>query len=322
MKVIVLGYHNIGCICLEELLAQGEQVLAVFTHEDNPNENVWFRSVKELAQAHGVPTFTPPDINALEWVEKIRELKPDILFSFYYRNLVCQDLLDVPPMGCLNLHGSLLPKYRGRVPVNWAIIHGETETGVTLHYMVAKPDAGDIVAQRGVPIDFADTARTVFDKMTVAARELFHETLPLLREGRAPRLPQDLSQGSYFSGRKPEDGLIDWRWSALRIYNLVRAVTHPYPGAVTFLDGRKLFVWKCHPLSTIQRMGESAKAMQASHRIGEVVGVDEEKQAAFAQTGDGVLRLDSVQFEGEEEQAGSVLPVGAVMEGWSIGVLE
>jgi len=275
----------------------------VFTHEDNPNENVWFRSVKELARAHSIPTFTPQDINAPEWVECVRVFQPDILFSFYYRNMVCQEILDIPPKGCLNLHGSLLPKYRGRVPVNWAIIHGETETGVTLHYMVAKPDAGDIVAQRKVTIDFEDTARTVFDKMTIAARELMRDTLPLLREGRAPRVPQDLSKGSYFSGRKPEDGRIDWNWSALRIYNLVRAVTHPYPGAFTSLGGRKLFVWKSYPLPDVKQTAT----------VGQVVAIDEEKQAALAQTGDGVLRLERVQFEGEEEQSGSVLPVGTVL---------
>lgn len=249
-----------------------------------------------------MPTFTPDDINALEWREYIRSLNPDILFSFYFRQMVGPAILGIPRLGCLNLHGSLLPRYRGRVPVNWAILNGETETGVTLHYMVEKPDAGDIVAQRRVPIAFEDTALTLYRKLVPTARELFAEALPLLREGRAPRIPQDLSRGSYFGGRRPEDGRIDWSWPAMRIYNLVRAVTHPYPGAFTSLGGQKLFVWQCRP-------AEEA----AAGRPGEIVAASPAEGACLVQTGDGLLRLQRVQVDGAEEQAGSLLPVGATL---------
>ena len=247
MKAAVFAYHDIGYVGLQELLAQGHEVVAVVTHEDDPGENVWFRSVGELARAHRLPVFTPGNPNAPEFVEQIRACGPDILFSFYYRYMLKPPLLAIPPLGALNLHGSYLPKYRGRCPVNWVLVNGETETGVTLHDMVEKPDAGDIVGQKRVPISEDDTALTLYEKMTVAAREVLGEALPLLASGTAPRIPQDHSQASYYGGRCPEDGRFDWSGSARSIYNLVRAVTHPYPGAFTAMGEDRLLVWWCTP---------------------------------------------------------------------------
>ncbi len=243
MKAIVLAYHNLGCVGLEALLRHGIDVLAVFTHKDDPGETVWFRSVAELAAARGIPVYAPDDINHPLWLDKIRKLKPDILFSFYYRQMVKADLLAIPPRGCLNLHGSLLPKYRGRCPVNWVLVNGEKETGVTLHYMTPKPDDGDIVAQAKVPIAGDDTALALFGKLEKAAAGLLDAVLPKLIAGRAPRQPQDHRQASYFGGRKPADGEIDWSRRAAEVYNLVRAVTRPYPGAFTRMGDRKLMVW-------------------------------------------------------------------------------
>lgn len=243
MKAVVLAYHSIGCAALRSLLRHGIEVAAVFTHRDSPNENIWFESVAEVAAAQGIPVFAPDDINHPLWVKRIADLQPDILFSFYYRDLVRQPILDIPPGGCLNLHGSLLPKYRGRVPINWAIINGETETGITLHYMTPRPDDGDIVAQRWFPIGDDDTARTVFDKSVDATSKLLDETLPKFLNGTAPRVPQDEEKATYFGGRRPEDGLIDWSRTATEVRNLVRAVTRPYPGAFTFSGDRKLMVW-------------------------------------------------------------------------------
>jgi len=232
-----------GCAGLEALARHGYEIAAVFTHADDPSENVWFRSVAELAASRGWPVFAPEDINHPMWVERIRDLKPDILFSFYYRKMIRPALLEIPAAGCLNLHGSLLPKYRGRCPVNWVLVNGETETGVTLHYMTAKPDNGDIVGQSRVPIGDDDTARTLFDKMTVAASGLLDEVLPALRKGKAPRRPQDNSQASYFGGRRPSDGEIDWTKSNRDVRNLVRAVTRPYPGAFSHAGDRKCLFW-------------------------------------------------------------------------------
>ena len=237
-RAVVFAYHNVGVRCLKALLARKVEVPLVITHEDNPGEEIWFESVAAVAADYRIATIAPVDPNAAEVVARVTAMRPDFLFSFYYRAMLNPPLLALPSRGALNMHGSLLPKYRGRVPVNWAIIHGETETGATLHYMTAKPDDGDIVAQTAVPILPDDTAKEVFDKVTVAAELTLHEALPGLIAGTAPRRPQDPSRASYFGGRKPEDGIIDWSKNAAEIHNLVRAVAPPYPGARTFLNGR------------------------------------------------------------------------------------
>ena len=244
MKCIVLGYHNIGCAGIEALIENGFEIQAVFTHIDNPNENIWFNSVAELASDKEIPVFAPENINHPIWVEKIKELNPDIIFSFYYRNIIKKDILDIPSKGCINLHGSLLPKYRGRVPINWAVINGESHTGVTLHYMTEVPDAGDIIAQEQFPIELTDTAFDVHNNATIASKKVLTETLPLLKAGNAPRIKQNDSDATTFGGRKPEDGEIDWNKTSREIYNLVRAVTKPYPGAFSFIGDRKCFFWQ------------------------------------------------------------------------------
>ncbi|MEW6518008.1 MAG: bifunctional UDP-4-amino-4-deoxy-L-arabinose formyltransferase/UDP-glucuronic acid oxidase ArnA [Thermodesulfobacteriota bacterium] len=248
MKAIVLAYHNIGCAGIRALLANGFDIQAVFTHPDDPKENQWFESVAEVAAEKNLTVFAPENINHPLWVERLREFAPDIIFSFYYRSMVGQEILAIPPAGCLNLHGSLLPVYRGRCPVNWALIHGEKETGVTLHYMTRKPDEGDIVAQKKVEITLEDTALTLHSKMTVAASALLTEVLPALRQGTAPRIPQEHRLASYFGGRKPADGEIDWHKYAAEVHNLVRAVTRPYPGAFSYLRNRKVFFWSVQPV--------------------------------------------------------------------------
>ncbi|MFO1317103.1 MAG: formyltransferase [Burkholderiales bacterium] len=237
-SAVVFAYHNVGVRCLRVLLAHGVDVRLVVTHDDNPAETIWFERVADVARDYGIACIAPADANADSVVARIRGLAPDFLFSFYYRQMLAPALLAVPRRGALNMHGSLLPKYRGRVPVNWAVLHGERETGATLHYMAAKPDAGDMVAQTAVPILPDDTAREVFDKVTVAAEITLDRVLPALAAGTAPRVALDLAAGSYFGGRRPEDGRIDWSRPAAAIHNLVRAVAPPYPGATTTVAGR------------------------------------------------------------------------------------
>ncbi|MBP8910447.1 MAG: bifunctional UDP-4-amino-4-deoxy-L-arabinose formyltransferase/UDP-glucuronic acid oxidase ArnA [Phycisphaerae bacterium] len=243
MKAVVLAYHDIGCIGIEALLRHGIEIAAVFTHIDDPQENLWFRSVAELAAAQNIPVFAPQDINHPLWVRRIQDMAPDVLFSFYYRKMVKPAILEIPPRGCLNLHGSLLPKYRGRCPVNWVLINGETQTGVTLHHMTPAPDAGDIVSQKVVPISQDDTARSLHEKLANASRELLDEILPQIKSGTAPRTPQDAAQATYFGGRRPDDGEINWTSTPHQIRNLVRAVTRPYPGAFSHLGDKKCLFW-------------------------------------------------------------------------------
>ena len=148
MRALVFAYHNIGCIGIDALVRNGFEIAAVFTHKDDPFENLWFNSVTECAANHNLLVYAPDDINNPLWIKKIQELAPDIIFSFYYRQLIPLPILTIPPAGCFNLHGSLLPKYRGRCPINWVLINGEQETGVTLHYMTPRADDGDIVGRR------------------------------------------------------------------------------------------------------------------------------------------------------------------------------
>ena len=249
MKVIVLGYSNIGCAGIEALLRNGFDIAAVFTHRDDPKENIWFNSVATLASIKNIPVFAPEDINHPMWVQKIKEMKPDIIFSFYYRKMVGKSVLEIPQLGCMNLHGSLLPKYRGKCPINWVLVNGEKETGVTLHYMTEKPDAGDILAQKKIVISDTDTAKTLNDKATKAAEEMLDEVLPKIKSNKASKIPQDNSKATYFSGRKPADGEIDWSLSADKICNLVRAVTNPYPGAFSYIKNKKCIFWNVSKVS-------------------------------------------------------------------------
>jgi methionyl-tRNA formyltransferase len=301
MRLIFMGYHNIGYFCLQALIDLcrdlGDEIVAVVTHADNPRENIWFASVRDLAFQHHLPVYQPEDPNDPAFVEVMRRLHPDFLFSCYYRHMLKQPLLDLPKKGALNMHGSLLPRYRGRVPVNWVLVHGEMETGMTLHYMEVKADRGDIVAQKRVPITTEDTALTLFAKMTVAAEELMRDVYPLLRTGQAPRMPQDHSQASYFGGRGPKDGHIDWTKPAREIYNLVRAVTHPYPGAFTFLGGRKLFVWWGRPLAE-----PVTPAAVAGQIVARILG-----EGLLVATGAGQFLIEQAQWEGEPEFLGPIV---------------
>ncbi len=282
-KIVVCAYHNVGCRCLAELLRQGARVAAVFTHEDSPTEEIWFGSVAEMASRNAIPCYVT-DVSLPENVALLEKIQPDFLFSFYYRFMIKKEVLEIPRYGALNLHGSYLPRYRGRVPVNWAVINGESETGATLHYMVERPDAGDIVDQEKVEIEFTDTAFDVFSKVTDAAERIIVRAWPLLLEGRAARKAMDLAEGSYFGGRKPADGLIDWNKKAVEIYNLVRGVTHPYPGAFTFLNGNKMVVWKAWP---VEGCGDA--------------GLIGSEMPLLVGTGEGLLEIRSLQVDSEAE---------------------
>ena len=242
MHAVVFAYHDVGVNCLKALLAAGIQVDLVVTHQDDPNENVWFGSVAKLCTDQGIPYLTPSANELLDLAPKLEALAPDYIFSFYYRHMIPAQILACAKIAALNMHGSLLPKYRGRAPVNWAILHGETQTGATLHIMEAKPDAGDIVGQSAVNIGPDETATDVFGKVSQAAVRVIHEALPQLIQGNVPRKPNELQNGSYFGGRKPSDGQIHWNQNAAQVHNLVRAVAPPYPGAFTDHQGKTMIV--------------------------------------------------------------------------------
>ena len=243
MRAVVMGYHEMGAVGLEAVLRNGFEVPLVVTHPDDPKEEKWFRSVREIAEKAGAPVLMLEEPNSPEYIQRIADAKPDVIFSFYFRKMISPKILELAKDGAFNLHGSLLPKYRGRAPVNWVLVNGETETGVTLHVMDPKPDHGEIVAQRRVEITYEDTALTLYRKLAGVAREILDDALPKIRERRTPKRVQSHSASSYYGGRKPEDGRIHWDWPAERVRNLVRAVTKPWPGAFTTLSGKKLILW-------------------------------------------------------------------------------
>ena len=272
---------------MKVLLDAGVRIPLVVTHIDNPNETIWFESVAQLAAANNIAVATPDDPNTPAFIERIDALKPDFLFSFYYRMMLKTALLATATRGAFNMHGSLLPKYRGRVPVNWAIIKGETETGATLHEMVEKPDAGRIVDREPVPILPDDTALDVFNKVAAAAEVTLARALPTLIDGSAALRPQDLSKGSYYGGRKPEDGVINWLDSAQNIHNLVRAVAPPYPGATTTVAGQALKVTRTQLAPAHLKHGNPGMLNVSSDR-------------AIALCGDGrMLRIMESEIDGQ-----------------------
>lgn len=298
MKAVVLAYHSVGCEGIKALLENGYEISAVFTHLDDPHENVWFDSVAELAAENGIPVYAPEDINHPLIVQKIRSLEPAVIFSFYYRDMVKKEVLDIPPKGCINLHGSLLPAYRGRCPVNWVLLNGEKETGVTLHYMTPKADDGDIIAQRKIEISYGDNAKSLFEKVIAEASLLLSETLPKLKDGSAGRTVQDDAAASYYGGRRPADGEIDWTKSAEEVRNHVRAVSKPYPGAFTYIGDRKCMVWLA---STLEGSGP-------------VPGTITSIEPLTVACGSGSLVIESAQLENGVMCAGAQFVKDALLQ--------
>ena len=157
-SILFFGYSEVGFTCLDLLISRGDNVIGLITHEDNPDEKIWFKTPAIAARENGIPVHTPDSVNTPDWISRIADMKPDLILSVYYRHMIGQEILDLPALGAFNMHGSLLPKFRGRAPINWAILHGETHIGMTLHRMVKRPDAGAMLDHEGVDITDRDTA--------------------------------------------------------------------------------------------------------------------------------------------------------------------
>jgi methionyl-tRNA formyltransferase len=306
-RILFFGYSEVGHDCLSLLLEQGRDVVALFTHEDNPSEKIWFKTPAQAARERGVPIFTPEKITTPEWIERIAGLKPDLILSVYYRNMISPRILGLARLGAFNMHGSLLPKYRGRAPINWAILHGEPRVGMTLHRMVKAADAGAVVDQEGVNVGPRDTAGEAFRKALPCARRVLARQIDALLAGTAKETPQDETQATYFGGRKPEDGRIDWSQPSRTIFNLIRAVTDPYPGAFTEVGAARLMVWWAEPDSAAAREWAEPR-VPASIRAaaGTVLSVD----PLVVATGDGALELTRTEWKGGSVPA---LRVGDVL---------
>lgn len=283
-RILFFGYSEVGYSCLDLLLSRGDDVVALITHEDNPNEKIWFKTPAVAARERGIPVFTPESVNTPEWREKIAGLQPDLILSVYYRHMIGTKILALPRLGAWNLHGSLLPRYRGRAPINWAVLHGEPRIGMTLHRMVKSADAGAIVDQEGVDISPRDTAEQAFRKVLPCARAVLARQIDALLAGNAKETPQDESQATYFGGRKPEDGRIDWTGRSVQIFNLIRAVTDPYPGAFTDVGGARLMIWWAEPAALAARHGAPGEILSLNPLV--------------VATGDGALEITRSEWRG------------------------
>jgi UDP-4-amino-4-deoxy-L-arabinose formyltransferase/UDP-glucuronic acid dehydrogenase (UDP-4-keto-hexauronic acid decarboxylating) len=243
LSAVVFAYHDVGCRGIRTLRRVGVEIAGVYTHDDDPTENVWFGSVRKTCAELGIPVRAGADMKDPAEHARLAALAPRAIFSFYYRDILPQAVLACARVAAVNLHGSLLPRYRGRAPVNWQLLHGEREGGVTLHHMVQRADAGDIVDQEPFPIGLDDTPTDLFARVLVAAERVLERSAVAVVEGTAPRWAQLESKATKFGRRTPEDGRIDWRQSAEDVRNLVRAVTKPYPGAFSFAGRERVLVW-------------------------------------------------------------------------------
>lgn len=284
-RILFFGYSEVGYTCLDLLISRGDNVIGLITHEDNPSENIWFKTPAVAAREHDIPVFTPESVNTPEWVETILEMKPDLILSVYYRHMIGGKILAIPRLGAFNMHGSLLPKYRGRAPINWAVLHGEPRIGMTLHCMVKRADAGEIIDAEAVEISPDDTAEQAFRKVMPCARTVLARQIDKLLTGPVTGTPQDESAATCYGGRTPEDGRIDWSRGSREIYNLIRAVTDPYPGAFTEFAGARLMVWWAEILNN------------KSGKPGTILSTD----SLVVATGDGALHLTRTEWRGSPQ---------------------
>jgi UDP-4-amino-4-deoxy-L-arabinose formyltransferase/UDP-glucuronic acid dehydrogenase (UDP-4-keto-hexauronic acid decarboxylating) len=302
MTAVVFAYHDVGCRGIRALKRLGVEIAAVYTHDDDPEENVWFGSVRKTCAELGLPFRAGVDMKDPAEHAKLRALRPRAIFSFYYRDLLSEAVLSAASVAAVNLHGSYLPRYRGRAPVNWQILHGEREGGVTLHHMVKKADAGDIVDQEAFPIGEDDTPTDVFPRLLAAAEHVLERSAVAVVEGTAPRWKQLESKATTYGRRRPEDGKIHWSQSAEDVRNLVRAVTKPYPGAFTFAGPEKVLVWRAEHAGPAGRVAPGTVKRDAR---GVAVACGDRK----------LLRLATIEIGGREGDPEGVLRDGRVLEG-------
>jgi methionyl-tRNA formyltransferase len=316
IRIAFVGCVEEGRRSLETLLDMGEHVSAVFTLAPELAAKVsgavpW----GDITTRARIPLHFVHNMNEPGAVEILRGLAPDLLFCVGWTQLLKTPVLEIPKIGCLGFHASLLPYYRGRAPVNWAIINGEKQTGNTLMFLDEGVDTGDILAQRAFPIADHDTCATIYERVAISEDEMIREVMPLIHEGRMPRRPQDHAAATVMPRRRPEDGVVDWTRTTKQLHDWVRALTHPYPGAFTTLAGRRVWIWKASPW----RPGPGGSA-PARPRPG-MWRLEGTPPRLVAGTGDGELSLERVQFDGDPELDGSVFaarhvpPGGLVAEG-------
>lgn len=300
LRVIFMGTPQFACPTLQRLIDRGDEIPAVVTQPDRPKgrgQKSVPPPVKELAERHGLPVLQPIKVRAPEFIESVREMNPDVVVVVAFGRILPKALLEIPRYGCINVHASLLPRYRGAAPLNWCVINGEIETGVTTMLMDVGLDTGDMLLKKATPIDPDEDTSSLHDRLSLIGADLLHETLDLLVQGKLVPEKQDDALSCYAPMLKKEDGLIDWTRDARTIRNLVRGMT-PWPGAFTYLDGKLVKVYRA-------RIGEGEGAP------GTVL--DAGRDGIEVACGGGSLLLDELQLEGKKR-----LPVRDFLAGCRI----
>lgn len=296
MQVVFIGVVNIGWQCLKALLESRAHIVGIFTAdkrhmvETSGMHPDYFSDFDDIALKWSIPIHKVDTVGVPLDIEKIRALKPDFIVCIGWPQIVNREILKIPSSGCIGIHPTLLPERRGGAPINWCFIDGLSKSGVTLFYLDEGVDSGDIIAQREFEISFRDNARTVLNKVTEISVELLKANWAALESGKALRIPQDHSKATYTRRRRPEDGVIDWRLTSLSIYNWIRALSSPFPGAFTFFKGKRLIIWEAGLLK-----GYRAKF---NAQPGEVLAI-QDAQGMIVATGDNCILIKSLWFNGE-----------------------
>ena len=290
LRIIFMGTPEFACPTLQMLIDRGENVVAVVTQPDRPKgrgQQLQPPPVKILAEQHGIPVLQPHKVRTPESLAELATFKPDLIIVVAFGQILPKALLEMPRHGCINIHASLLPRYRGAAPINWCIINGETETGITTMQMDVGLDTGDMLVKRAIPIGPDETASELHDRLAPLGAATMAETLDLLRDGQLTPVKQDDSLTCYAAMLKKDLGAVDWNRSAAEIHNLVRGVT-PWPGAFSFLDGKLLKVLRT-------RIGSSTGTPGTVLSAG--------KEGLQVACGSGSIIIDELQLEGKKRLA-------------------
>ena len=314
MNIIFMGTPDFAVPCLQTLLDSSHTVQAVFTQPDRPKgrgKQLSSPPVKVLAEKYEIPVLQPLKVKDPEYIQKIKDLKPDLIVVVAYGQILSKEILEIPPYGCVNVHASLLPKYRGAAPIQGAIIEGETQTGVTTMYMDVGLDTGDMILKKAIDIDEADTGGSLHDNLSLLGAEILRDTLICIENNTAPREKQNDNFSTYAPLLKKSMGLIDWEQPAKKIHNLIRGLS-PWPSAYTNYQGNIMKIWTTKVAGDDSSMGEQKTP-------GKIVNLTEE--GIWVQTGKDLLIIQEVQLQGkrrmpsQEFLRGNTLQVGDILGG-------
>ena len=302
MRVVFMGTPDIAATCLKKIIEDGFQVVAVYTQPDRPKGRgmkMVYSPVKELAIAHNLPVFQPENFREDETVEQLRQLQPDVVAVVAYGRILPQRVLDIPKHGCINIHASILPQYRGSAPYQWAVLDGCAETGVTAQYMAAKMDAGDIIDVAKTPIGENETAGQLLDRLAVLGADLLSNTLEKVQSGTATAVAQEEAQVSYAPMLDKSMCPIDWNKTAQQVHNQVRGL-HPWPVATMELKGQR---FKVHETRVLDRSGKPGEILELT------------KTGLVIACGEGAVEIRQLQAEGGKRMAAPDYFRGHPLEG-------